>query len=66
MKVTIFVNGQEFSSKEDESADISAKDLAEQIYQMIDSANKFKLETDKGFIVLGETALKSCVMLISD
>ena len=60
MRLIIHLNGSSFTSKENN--EVTALEFKDLVYKNIDEMNRMEVETDKGFIVLGVTALQGAVL----
>lgn len=65
MKMTLHVNGLTFSSPVTDEVSVAEAKAA--IYENIENMNKLEMECDDGsFVVVGEEALKSSVIVFSE
>lgn len=64
MQLTIYLNGLTFKSKV--SNEMTAEEAKDVFYSQFENMNKVEMELDSGgFLVIGEQALQSAVLVFS-
>ena len=64
MKITVFANGKEFTSKI--TNDLSVEYTKTQIYNMLETTTKFELETEDGFVIFAPDAIKNAIIMVTE
>lgn len=67
MKITVIYDGKEYESED--SDEMKTEEIAERLYEQLEEnqLNRFKMKLkDGGFLLLGEYAIQSAVIIIKD